>query len=76
MNTVLSSNNFYTHHQASSSGMDVPVHQNVTFSQMRPTFVDKCVSENPRLTVTVDILGDKVELPVYALRRRNAMVHF
>lgn len=48
----------------------------VTFSQMRPRFVDKCVANNPRQVVTVDILGDMVALPVYALRRRNAMVHF
>jgi hypothetical protein len=48
----------------------------VTFSQMRPRFVEKCVANNPRQVVTVDILGDMVPLPVYALRRRNAMVHF
>lgn len=76
MNTVLPSNAFYNHHQASSSTTDVLMHQNVTFSQMRPKYVDKCVAKNPRQVVTVDILGDMVELPVYALRRRNAMVHF
>ncbi|KAG2199689.1 hypothetical protein INT46_011165 [Mucor plumbeus] len=76
MNTVLSNNNFYNQHQASSSSTDVLMHQNVTFSQMRPRYVDKCVSKNPRQIVTVDILGDMVELPVYTLRRRNAMVHF
>lgn len=48
----------------------------VTFSQMRPRFIEKCVESNPRQLVQVDILGDLVQLPVYALRRRNAMVHF
>ena len=46
----------------------------VTFSQMKPGFIEKCVELNPRQMVQVDILGDIVELPVYALRRRNAMV--
>ncbi|KAG2238048.1 hypothetical protein INT48_002615 [Thamnidium elegans] len=46
----------------------------VTFSQMRPRYIDKCVEANPRQIVKIDILGDLVELPVYALRRRNAMV--
>ncbi|KAK4517017.1 uncharacterized protein ATC70_000345 [Mucor velutinosus] len=76
MNSVLSNTTFYSHHQASSASTDVLMHQNVTFSQMRPRYVDKCVAQNPRQTVLVDILGDMVELPVYALRRRNAMVHF
>lgn len=47
----------------------------VTFSQMRPRYIDKCVESNPRQIVQVDILGDLIQLPIYALRRRNAMVH-
>lgn len=46
----------------------------VTFSQMRPRYIEKCVETNPRQIVQVDILGDLVQLPVYTLRRRNAMV--
>ncbi|KAG2198882.1 hypothetical protein INT47_010287 [Mucor saturninus] len=47
----------------------------VTFSQMRPRYIEKCMETNPRQIVQVDILGDLVQLPVYTLRRRNAMVH-
>ncbi|KAI8889272.1 hypothetical protein K501DRAFT_282418 [Backusella circina FSU 941] len=46
-----------------------------SISQMTPRCVDRWVKSNPRQVVKVDILGDLVELPVYALRRRNAMVH-
>jgi hypothetical protein len=49
--------------------------ETVTFSQMRPRYIEKCVEKNPRQIVQVDILGDLIQLPVYALRRRNAMVH-
>lgn len=49
-------------------------HLTVTLSEMRPRYIAKCVENNPRQIVQVDILGDVVQLPVYALRRRNAMV--
>lgn len=52
-----------------------PTTVTVTFSQMRPRYIEKCVETNPRQIVQVDILGDLVQLPVYTLRRRNAMVH-
>ncbi|KAI9018009.1 hypothetical protein CLU79DRAFT_762627 [Phycomyces nitens] len=46
-----------------------------TMAALSPRYIDQCVKSNPRQLVKVDILGDTVELPVYALRRRNALVH-
>ncbi|OBZ87957.1 hypothetical protein A0J61_04004 [Choanephora cucurbitarum] len=37
--------------------------------------INSWIRSDPRQIVTVDILGDQIDLPVYALRRRNAMVY-
>jgi hypothetical protein len=63
------------HYFPSSTHNQDTIHKTVTLSQMRPRYIDKCVENNPRQIVQVDILGDVIQLPVYALRRRNAMVH-
>lgn len=45
-----------------------------TPSQLSPVYIDTCVKSNPSLIIKVDFDGETVELPVYALRRRNALV--
>lgn len=44
-----------------------------TFSELTPFHVQDCVKTNPSQMIRIDIQGDTVELPVYALRRRNAL---
>ncbi|KAI9362593.1 hypothetical protein BD770DRAFT_381333 [Pilaira anomala] len=62
------------HFSNNSTAVAAAAATTVTFAQMRPRYIDKCVEANPRQIVKIDILGDLIELPVYALRRRNAMV--
>lgn len=69
MNSTLSYQTTHT-----STSLLQTTNTTVTFSQMRPRYIEKCVESNPRQIVQVDILGDLIQLPVYALRRRNAMV--
>jgi hypothetical protein len=72
MNSTLSYNPMSSNTFGSSIQKNTDI---LTFSEMRPRFIEKCVESNPRQIVQVDILGDLIQLPVYALRRRNAMVH-
>ena len=44
-------------------------------SQLTPTYIDHCLKTNPTRAVKLDILGDTIELPIYAMRRRNALAH-
>ncbi|KAI9311943.1 hypothetical protein BX666DRAFT_1991136 [Dichotomocladium elegans] len=44
-------------------------------SEITPTYIAQCLRSNPTQFVKLNILGDTVELPVYALRRRNALAH-
>ncbi|GAA5811237.1 hypothetical protein MFLAVUS_004669 [Mucor flavus] len=69
MNTAIRQIHHFSNNPSSAAAVTT-----VTFSQMRPRYIDKCVEANPRQIVKIDILGDLVELPMYALRRRNAMV--
>ncbi|KAI7870615.1 hypothetical protein BDF14DRAFT_1771779 [Spinellus fusiger] len=46
-----------------------------TLADISPRYIDQCVKLNPRQLIKVNIMGDTVELPVYTLRRRNALVH-
>lgn len=70
MNTVLPSNpQHFGYHRPRQVG------PSTTLSELKPRFIDQCIENNPKQTVTIDILGDLVELPVYTLRRRNALIH-
>jgi hypothetical protein len=71
MNTVLHSSEI-NHFGYSSPAQSSPA---ATFSELKPRFIDECLEINPKQVVTIDILGDLVELPVYTLRRRNAVIH-
>ncbi|KAI8377360.1 hypothetical protein BD560DRAFT_390865, partial [Blakeslea trispora] len=47
----------------------------ITVSRFDPQRIHAWIKSNPRQMVTVDILGDQIDLPVYALRRRNAIAY-
>ncbi|KAI7873790.1 hypothetical protein K492DRAFT_175304 [Lichtheimia hyalospora FSU 10163] len=47
----------------------------MTPSQVTTTYVAQCLRSNPAQFVKLDILGHTVELPVFAMRRRNALAH-
>lgn len=45
----------------------------MTPSQVTSTYVAQCLRSNPAQFVKLDILGHTIELPVFAMRRRNAL---
>ena len=61
------------HHLSSDDELDVATI--LLPSQLTPTYIDHCLKINPTRAIKVDILGDTVELPIYAMRRRNALAH-
>lgn len=73
MNTVLAPT--LTPHRLGCYQPHINTGHTATLSELRPRFIEQCIENNPKQTVTIDIQGDLVELPVYTLRRRNALIH-
>ncbi|KAI9277269.1 hypothetical protein BDA99DRAFT_495332 [Phascolomyces articulosus] len=68
-----SSDDHLDHQLSSDDELDVaPI---LLPSQLTPMYIDHCLKINPTRAIKVDILGDTIELPVYTMRRRNALAH-